>query len=201
MNEQRLIAHFQFEESCNLHVHLVEKKRHIGWGRCLDTKGLSDEELEYLGVEDEDDLVEITQEQADYLFNHDIKDAIDDAIAVCAEYWNDLSSLRQEMLVSAAYNLGRQGLKGFRKMHKALIAKDYGEAAVQMMDSHAAKVQAPNRYKRMAAVMRTDSENWLELSEKFDIAEEEVKDPDDTEKVLSALKEAAKLIEKAISKL
>ena len=197
MNEERLIAHFKKEEECDLEVHLVENKRHIGWGRCLDTKGLSDQELEYLGVEDEDDLTSITQEQADHLFQNDIKDAIEDAIAVCADYWNTLSAVRQEVLVSIAYNAGRQGLRTFRKMHKALIAKDFEEASLQMLDSHVAKHQAPNRYKRMAGVMRNNDEVHFELDRLYDASPEKHSDED----VIGMLKQAAELLQRAISKL
>lgn len=172
MNEYRLIDHLKFEEKCNLERHLVDKKPHIGWGRCLQTKGLSDEELLALGYEDEDDIQEITQEQADYLFKNDIADAIADAEVVCGTYWNTLTSLRQEVLVSMAYNLGRTGLKKFRRMHSALVVGNFDEAANQMLDSEAAREQAPARYQRLAATMQSNSEKHLRLTEIYDTAPE-----------------------------
>lgn len=171
MNKARLIDHFKFEENCNLNRHLVDKKPHIGWGRCLQTKGLSDEELLALGYEDEDDIQEITQEQADYLFKNDVADAIADAEYVCGTYWNTLTPLRQEVLVSMAYNLGRTGLRKFRRMHSALVVGDFDEAAKQMLDSEAAREQAPNRYMRLASAMETNSEKHLCLDTLYDVDE------------------------------
>ena len=171
MNKERLIDHLKFEERCNLNRHLVDKKPHIGWGRCLQTKGLTNEELLALGYEDEDDIQEITQEQADYLFKNDIEDAIADASAVCEEYWNTLTPLRQEVLVSMAYNLGRTGLRKFRRMHTALLKNDFDEAANQMLDSEAAREQAPARYQRLAAAMQSNSEKPLQLTELYDTAD------------------------------
>ena len=168
MNRKRLIEHLKFEENCNLERHIVDRKPHIGWGRCLQTKGLSDDELLALGFEDEDDIEEITQEQADFLFQTDIEDAIKDAQVVCEEYWNTLTPLRQEILVSMAYNLGRQGLRGFRRMHAALLAGNFDEAAKQMLDSDAAREQARNRYQRLAAAMQHNSEKHLGLTELYD---------------------------------
>lgn len=169
MNRERLIAHFKFEEECDLTRHLVQDEPHIGWGRCLSKKGLTDAELEALGYEDEDDIQEITQAHADFLFENDIADAIADAEAVCEKYWHTLTPLRQEVLISMAYNAGRTGLRLFRRMHAALLSGDYKEAAVQMLDSDVARYQAPARYKRMAAAMETNDEAKLELTTLYDL--------------------------------
>ena len=168
VNRERLIEHLKFEERCNLHRHLVDGKPHIGWGRCLQTKGLSDAERLALGYEDEDDIQEITQEQADYLFKNDVGDAVHDAEVVCEKYWHTLTPLRQEVLVSMAYNLGQTGLKNFRRMHSALLSGDFDEAAKQMLDSDAAREQAPHRYQRLAAAMQHNSEKHLGLTELYD---------------------------------
>lgn len=162
-NTDRLTDHLKFEEACNLKRHLVDGKPHIGWGRSLQTKGLSDEELAHIGYEDEDDIHLITQEQADYLFENDIADAITEAERACSAYWETLTDVRQEVLISMAYNLGYTGLRKFRRMHAALLMQDYTEAAKQILDSDAARHQAPQRYRRLAEAMRTGEQSAFEL--------------------------------------
>lgn len=41
----------------------------------------------------------------------------------------------QNVLIDMAYNLGLEGLKGFKKMLAAIEAQDYRTAAIEMLDS------------------------------------------------------------------
>jgi lysozyme len=113
----------------------------IGYGRCLDRKGLSDAE-------------------AMMLFQSDIADAVDDVRHVCSVY-DQLSRPRQMVLVSMAFNLGRDKLGGFVHFLGAVHRADWDEAAEEILNSKAAKVDAPSRYKTLAQMMRENVSQWL----------------------------------------
>lgn len=49
--------------------------------------------------------------------------------------FNDLDSVRQEILVNMCYNLGRRGLSKFLKLREAIENNDFKLAAVEMVDS------------------------------------------------------------------
>ena len=121
-----------------------------------------DELLEYLGVEDEDDIQEITQEQADYILDHEIGSYTDYIAELYAEAWETLSPLRREIVVQVCFNVGKAGIRKFRKMNNAIRAGDWEEAAAQMLDSKAAK-QTGERYGRLSKTFETDNPTHLEL--------------------------------------
>ena len=166
MNNQRLLACLKRDEGCNLKRHLVAGIPHIGIGINL-TNPLPDDVLEYLGVDDEDDIENITQEQADWLAQSAIDIAIGDAKAIFAECWDNLSAIRQEVLVNLAFNLGQSRLRRFRKMVTAVLEGDYKTAAAEMLDSRAAR-QTGTRYKRLADTLRYNDEVYLELEKSYD---------------------------------
>ena len=173
MIRKRLTATLNLYEACNLNRHDVDGIDHIGWGINLEEQ-LADELLEYLGVEDEDDIQTITQDQADYLRDWFIDNSIKDCHAIYGEdFFNALSDLRQEVLVNLAYNLGVSRLKGFRKMNKAILAEDWTEAAVQMLDSKAAR-QTGDRYPKLAGALEHDDEKYLDLPNRYDDVVDEV---------------------------
>ena len=165
MNRERLLACLKRDEGCNLKRHLVAGIPHIGMGINL-TNPLPDEVLAYLGVDDKDDIENITQEQADWLAQRAINIAIGDTETIFAECWDNLSAVRQEVLVNLAFNLGQSRLRRFRKMVAAVLEGDYKTAAAEMLDSKAAR-QTGNRYKRLADTFRYNDEVYLEL-EKLD---------------------------------
>jgi len=164
--DNMLTAHLIFEEDCRLDVHDVDGKPHIGYGRSLVTKGLSDAELHELGYEDEDDIEEITQDQAEYLFKNDIADAVDDAKHVCEEYWQKLDDVRRVVCVSLAYNTGKLGFSKFRRMHGNCANGDWEGAAKEIKDSKAYKFGPPGlkaRYERLSNAMASGDVNDLKL--------------------------------------
>ena len=93
------------------------------------------------------------------LFNTDIADALDDVQHVCSCY-DQLSRPRQLVLVSLAYNLGREKLSQFVRFLGAIHLSHWEEAADELLNSKAAK-QAPERYSQLATMMRTDLSLWL----------------------------------------
>lgn len=66
--------------------------------------------------------------------------------------WLTLS--RKEVLIDMAYNLGVNGLMGFKNMWKALEDGDYDRAADEMLDSKWAR-QVGRRATELAEIMRT----------------------------------------------
>lgn len=113
----------------------------IGYGHCLDTKGLP-------------------PDLALMLLKIDIADAIDDARRVCSIY-DQLSRPRQLCLISMAYNLGRDGLNQWPRFIGALHREAWDEAADELLDSKAAREQAPLRYKKLANMMRGNVSQWV----------------------------------------
>ena len=195
MNRERLQATLDRDEDCKLHRHQVEGKDHIGWGINLE-EVLPDELLEYLGVEDEDEIEEITQEQADYLRDFYINIAEKDAISVFGdELWKDLTDLRREVLTNLSYNLGINRFKKFRKMIGGVKNGDWAYAAAQMLDSEAARSKSGTgkRYHRLAPAFEHNDEIYLELSEQFDPVENA--EPDSTGKALADYSDAELIAE------
>jgi lysozyme len=68
-------------------------------------------------------------------------------------WYDDLSEPRQRALVNMAFNLGVNGLMGFRDMIEALKDRDYESAAAEALASKWAK-QTPARAKRVAEMIR-----------------------------------------------
>ena len=87
-------------------------------------------------------------------FESDFESASRDVELLLGKYDIEIDPVRKAVLIDMAFHLGRLKLIGFKKMWAALIAKDYNEAANQMLDSKAAR-QCPNRYKELAEMMRT----------------------------------------------
>lgn len=107
-------------------------KRTIAYGRNLDDRG-------------------ITTEEAEFLLDNDVAECLQD----CATfpYWNDLTDRRQAALIDMRFCLGPGGFRAFKKMHAALSARDYPEAAAQILDSRFAE-QTGQRADNLAGMMR-----------------------------------------------
>ena len=163
INKARLQATLVRDEGCNLERHEVQGVDHVGVGFNLETEW-PDDLLDYLGVEDEDDIEVITQEQSDYILNYFVeKVAIPDCITVYSEdVWDGLSDLRREVLANLSFNLGINRLKAFRKMNVAVRNSNWAEASAQMLDSRAAK-QTGGRYQRLAKVMELNNQQYFDL--------------------------------------
>ena len=112
----------------------------IGCGRNLDDKGISDEE-------------------ALHLLNNDIADAIDDVRHNFSCY-DQLSRARQMVLVSMAFNLGRDGLSKFVRFIASVHLGKWEEASEHMLDSRWAK-QVGIRAEILARMLRDDTAEWI----------------------------------------
>jgi len=66
--------------------------------------------------------------------------------------WTDLSEARKGVLLNIGYHVGFWGLMRFRRMFQALAARDYPQAAAEILDSDAAR-EVGARYDRLAKQM------------------------------------------------
>lgn len=111
----RLVELVKRHEGLRLHVYL-DTLGHptIGYGRALDTNGIS-------------------QEEAEMLLKNDLKRS--EVEAETFHWFLELNDARRDAIISMLFNLGLPRFLGFRKMIQALEQKDYEEAARQMLDS------------------------------------------------------------------
>ena len=93
------------------------------------------------------------------LFHADIADALEDVRHNCSCY-DQLSRPRQLVMVSLAFNLGRDKLSKFVRFLGALHLGHYDEAADELLNSKAAS-QAPLRYRQLASMMRDNVSEWV----------------------------------------
>jgi len=70
---------------------------------------------------------------------------------------NGLNDERQAILISMAYQMGVEGLRGFKKFLSALKAKDWALASKEMLDSKWARSDSPARAKRHSQVILSGS--------------------------------------------
>jgi len=105
----------------------------IGYGRNLETRGLSETE-------------------AAYLLQCDIKIAENELMDQYDYFWG-ISGVRKAVLIDMMVNLGATRLAHFKRMHQALENRDYHEAADEMLDSRWA-AQVGVRALTLAQVMR-----------------------------------------------
>ena len=113
----------------------------IGVGRLIDSRkggGLSNEEI-------------------DMLLDNDIKRNYE-AVLKALPWMEKLSDQRQAVLIEMAFQMGVSGLLQFKRTLGSIEDGQYGEAAVEMLESKWAK-QTPKRAYRMALQMETDE--WI----------------------------------------
>lgn len=108
-------------------------KMTIGYGRNIEDNG-------------------ITEEEADYLLMNDIK-RVQKELRANFEWFGLIGTARQGALINMCFNLGLTRLMGFKKMLAAIEQEDYQEAAEQMLDSKWAR-QVGARADRLAKIMR-----------------------------------------------
>ena len=107
----------------------------IGYGRNLESRGLSEDE-------------------AAYLLACDIRLAEGELMDSYEYFWS-ISGVRKAILIDMMVNLGSSRLSKFKKMHQALESKDYELAADEMLDSRWAR-QVGSRALTLAQAMRTN---------------------------------------------
>ena len=155
INKERLRATLERDEGLNLQRHEVQEVDHIGYGVNLEEE-LPDELLQYLGVEDENSIKEITQEQADYLLDYFVDRAEVDCVSLYGSRWEEFSPLRREVLINLSFNLGLPKLRAFSKDELAAISKIGGKQSGADAGYPKRHRQTGNRYRRLASI----ESNW-----------------------------------------
>ena len=87
----------------------------IGYGHCLDRKG-------------------VTQRVADLMLEDDVTDA-ELICRVRFAFWKDLSPARQDAFVNLVFNLGGRGLAGFTQFIRACEDGAWEQARLHLLDS------------------------------------------------------------------
>ena len=94
----------------------------------------------------------VTDERVNELFEKDINVTLEE----CRYLYDDFDNLQEEVqkiIGNMMFNLGRPRLSRFHKMKKAVLDKDWQEAANQMQDSKWYE-QVTNRAERLCERMR-----------------------------------------------
>lgn len=113
--------------------HCSEGKLTIGIGRNLESNGISEEEAEYMALND----IAMAEKAASSL----VRDFL------------VLNDNRKIVLVSMAFQMGRTGLSKFVKMLDAVDLGAFRTASDEMLDSRWAK-QTPERAKELSEMMK-----------------------------------------------
>jgi lysozyme len=134
VDKVELIKDLYRDEGLRLKPYLCsEGKLTIGVGRNLDDKGISEAEARV------------------FLIN-DIRD-VEVGLTANIPWWAGLSDRRQRVIANMAFQMGVDGLMGFKRMLAALKDGRYEEAAMEMGNSRWF-VQTPIRAKRLIEIMR-----------------------------------------------
>lgn len=96
--------------------------------------------------------ISLTDNHIYTLFEPDFDTAVNDAVALVPDFWNQPEDVQLAM-VDMLYNLGGPRFSQFKLLIAALKAKNYLEAAAQMLNSKWAR-QVPNRAADDIALVR-----------------------------------------------
>jgi lysozyme len=127
------LEQLKIDEGLSLKLYkCTSDKWSIGYGRNLEDNPLTIEEAEYLL---KSDLEKVSRE--------------------CAKlpYYSELDPHRRSVILNMVFNMGMRRFKGFKEMNKALSARNYELATIELLDSDAAR-KLPERYGRLAKIMR-----------------------------------------------
>jgi lysozyme len=94
----------------------------------------------------------IPEHFADMMLDYSISVATKEAIGLTVNYNLPMNWTMKNILIQMCFQLGGQGVRGFKKMLAALERSDFKTAAKEMLDSDWHK-QTPERCERLAAEM------------------------------------------------
>lgn len=100
--------------------------------------------------------VGIDEEEARYLLDRDILACVADLASF--PWFEALTPARRHALIDVRFQLGPQGVRGFRRMLDAFARSDYDTAAAELLDSKYAREDTPARAQEVAAMLRTGQE-------------------------------------------
>lgn len=130
----QLRSDLERDEGCICHPYRdTVGKLTIGIGRNLDDRG-------------------ITESEARHLLDNDIARFVDE-LNRRLPWWSGLSEPRQRALANMAFNLGTDGLLGFKRMLDAMRAGDFVKASEEALDSKWAR-QVGQRAGRISTLIK-----------------------------------------------
>lgn len=97
----------------------------------------------------------ISLEQAEAYFESDLADAIEGCRQLVPEF-DSLGEVRQAVLVSMAFQMGKAGVAKFKRMLAYIKIRYWTQASAEMLDSAWATTQTPGRAKTLALMMATN---------------------------------------------
>ena len=100
----------------------------------------------------------ITAEESAYLLGNDIA-KVNAQLDAKLPWWRKLDEARQAVIQGMAFQMGIDGLLGFKNTLKMIESGDYEGASKGMLNSLWAK-QTPGRAKRMSDQMKTGVWQW-----------------------------------------
>lgn len=106
----------------------------VGIGRNLSDRGLSDDEIDYLLM---NDVLECRTDLQGY------------------EWWSRTDETRRNVLLEMRFQLGPKGFRAFKRVLASVALGDYVTAAEQMAQSKVAREQAPKRWQTLCRQMAT----------------------------------------------
>lgn len=135
-------------------------KETVGYGRCLEAKGITSYEAVYMYGPGTTPAMAIerlrkegiSREHAEDLLNNDIREAVQKLQTL--PFWLKLNEARRAVLINMSVNMGGNGVMGFKKMLSAIGAEDWEKADFEMLHSKWA-IQLPERCRRMRQIMKT----------------------------------------------
>ena len=126
----------------------------VGIGRNLEDRGITDGELLFINKTMEDVYEKgLTEEEAYYLCMNDIA-IVEKELLANKSIVNQLTDVRQMILVDMAFNMGVPRLMQFKNMWMAIEKVNYPLACLEMLDSKWAN-QVGNRAVRLSEAMKT----------------------------------------------
>jgi len=108
-----------------------------------------------IGVGRNLDDVGISEDEALYLLENDIKRAKEEAVEIFGSVWYNLSEIRRAVIIDMLFNLGKPRFLTFKKFIQAVKNSDFKTASKEMLNSKWAK-QVKGRAERLAYTMRTN---------------------------------------------
>lgn len=137
----------KFEEGFRSRMYRCTKgKRTIGYGHNLDANPMfNGKRIPHL----------ISEAFAYELLVHDIEKT-ERELTLAWPYFENLKGARRDAIINMAFQMGVRGVLAFRRMIAAIEAKKWKEAEKEALDSKWAKMDTPNRAKRVATQLRSN---------------------------------------------
>ena len=144
MNKDKLREEIAEDEGCKYEIY-------------LDNLGLPTTGIGHLITESDEEYGKpvgtvVEQERVRQLFALDMAVTIDECKVLFPDF-EDLPEEVQHIIANMCFNMGRPRLSKFKMMQAAVNARDWNEAAEQMIDSKW-YTQVPNRARRLVDRMR-----------------------------------------------